>query len=144
MRSVGDVGGKFPTELALEAAERDVLGDRTPCARAGVVPRRPEEVVLRTEGVLVDVAVLDDEPGDSAGMGHCQLQTELGAVIVEPDDVAVELHRVDERLQEARVRGEGVLEAVDGRRCTVAEPGQVRSEEAPAVAEENHQVAVDV
>src|SRR3954462_5315225 len=97
-----------------------------------MVPGLLQEVVLRAEGVLVDVTVLDDEACDAFGLGDRQPKSELRTVVVQPDDVAPKVHRVDEGLQEFRVGVEGIAEGISGRYCTVTESGQIRRNASPA------------
>ena len=62
-----------------------------------------QSLVLGTEHVFIDVAVLDDEAGDPLRCGHRQSQPELAAVILEVDHVSGEPQCVDEALEQVGV-----------------------------------------
>jgi hypothetical protein len=60
----------------------------------------------------MDAAVLDDQARDAFWRVQCEPKAELGAVVVQPDDVVIQVECVDERPQEGGVRVEGVTEVL--------------------------------
>ena len=89
-----------------------MLGDATPSVGPGVLPPLLQEVILGAEGVLIDVAVLDDEPGDAFWLRESEAESELGTIVMQPYDIAAKLQSIDERLQEFGIRVEGIAETV--------------------------------
>lgn len=89
--------------------------------------------------VLVDVAVLDDQP--SHARRRRQPEPNLRPVVVQLYPVAGESQNVGEPDQNVALAAEGVVERRRSGRPAVAEAGEVRRDEPPPVAEGKHKVA---
>ena len=135
----GDLGADLVEELLAKARFADGGLELPAPLRRRLSPIRLHALVFRPERILVDVTVLDDQPGDALRCAPGELHPDPGAVIVQIQREALQAETVGEVLQQARIAFVVVAEPV--RRGAVAEARIIRRNQPPAVCESRQQVA---
>ncbi len=119
--------------LAYGRVERAVLLGRP------VGPPRFDRLVFRAEHVFVDVAVLNYQRGDPLRLGDGMPETDLRAVVVEPERVALQAERLSDIAEHLGVSVEVIAELGGVRRVAVAKTRPVEGYGAPLIGERRHQ-----